>query len=574
MDWRSSIVLHQSRVSFRISLKCFSMSWRFCRLRRARARGTNTATAKTIAAIPPYQAILNLPHPFYRPREGPPVQHPRRGVAPSLSESAPSMGVFSNKADRVYVYDDCLARSERHEQIAVLVVAAVLIATVAVADLMRLAGGVSLGFLYLAPILIAAIRLTRKEIIALAVVCTLLREAIRPDAWQGGFALGTVIGLLAFAGSGLFVSELVARHKRRTEHQRQIEEQSALREEAEQQLRVLTEASPAAILTIDTAGRIRLANHAAHEMLGAEQQSLKGELIGDYFPPLASVPQAESTGRILRTMLECKGRRSNGDVFPAHVWLSSYKTSSGPMLAAVILDTSEELRDREALGFDQLMRSSRILVRAVSHEIRNLCAAIAVVHTNLKRVPGIEQNEDFKALGHLVEGLGTLVSSELRTASQRMPIEVNLNEVLEELRIIIEPSFAEEDAILRWMVPEQLPPVTADRHGLLHIFMNLARNSQRAIRGCPDRRLVVGAAVEEDKVVIRFADSGPGVKRPDQLFQPFQRASDGAGLGLYLSRALARSFAGELVHEAQPYGSCFAVTLPLARRERSAIELE
>ncbi len=448
-----------------------------------------------------------------------------------------------------------------------------LIGAISLAEFLHWGGGVPLGFLYLLPILVAATRLTRREIFVLAGLCTLLREVLEP-AEHDGLVLRTLIGLVAFAGAGLFVSEVTERRRRRHDHQRQIDEQTVLRAEAEQQLRVLTETSPAAILTIDAGGKIRLANYAAHEMLGFGQQPLVGEPIGSYLPPLASVPQAESSGRMLRTMLECKGRRKDGEVFPAHVWLSSYQSASGPMLAAIVLDTSEELRDRESLGFDQLMRSSRILVRAVSHEIRNICAAIAVVDANLRRVPGMEQNEDFQALGNLVEGLGRLVSTELRTASQKAPADVHLGEVLEEFRIIVEPSFAEDDAVVRWMVPDDLPRVSADRYGLLHVFMNLARNSQRAIRGCEDRRLIVGASVEGDRVVIRFSDSGPGVKHPEQLFQAFQQQSDGAGLGLYLSRALVRSFAGELRYEPQPYGSCFAVLLPLAARAHAAPELE
>jgi two-component system sensor kinase FixL len=451
---------------------------------------------------------------------------------------------------------------------------AILIVAIALADLSRLSGGRSLGFLYLLPVLIAATQLKRKQIFALAALCTLLRQALGPLAWDEGAVGNGLIGLLAFGGAGLFVTELAERRRRRLEQKRKLEEQATLRQDAEQQLRVLTETSPAAILTIDTKGRIMLANQAAHNMLGFGQDPLCGEPVGQYLPPLASVPQADSAGRILRTTLECKGRRRNGEIFPAHIWLSSFTTVSGPMLAAIVLDTSEELRDREALGFDQLMRSSRILVRAVSHEIRNLCAAIAVLHTNLRRVPGIEHNEDFQALGTLVEGLGKLVATELRSASQKTPAEVNLREVLEELRIIIEPSFAEEEAVLRWMIPEHLPPVSADHHGLLHIFMNLATNSQRALRSSEDKRLIIAASVEQDKVVVRFADSGPGVERPEHLFQPFRHPSDGAGLGLYLSRALARSFAGELVYEPQPYGSCFAVELPLARQSQAAPQPE
>lgn len=420
------------------------------------------------------------------------------------------------------------------------------------------------GPLYLAPLLVAAVYLSRWQVLLLAVLCTLLWETVGPHPWRQGAGLRIVIAAAAFASPSLFLSEAIRRRRHRQELERALERERALRRDAEEQLRVLTETSPAAILTLDEQGRIQLANQAAHELLKAPLGSLKGEHVGAFFPPLASVPKPGDAQRSLRTALECKGRRVNGEVFPAHIWISSQETSAGPGLAAIILDTSEELRDRQAVGFDHVMQSSKILVRAVSHEIRNVCAAIAVVHANLKRLPELEGNEDFRALGTLVEGLGQLVSSELRPASERAPAELNLHEVLEELRIIIEPAFAEDDAVVRWMIPGRLPPVIADRHGLLHVFMNLARNSQRAIRGQPDRRLVIGASEERDRVLIRFSDTGPGVSRPDLLFQPFQREAGGSGLGLYLSRAILRSFAGDLTFEPQSYGACFVVSVPAA----------
>ena len=42
---------------------------------------------------------------------------------------------------------------------------------------------------------------------------------------------------------------------------------------------------------------------------------------------------------------------------------------------------------------------------AVAHEIRNLCGAVLVVHKNLARVKELESNEDFKALGSLIQSL-------------------------------------------------------------------------------------------------------------------------------------------------------------------------
>jgi C4-dicarboxylate-specific signal transduction histidine kinase len=100
---------------------------------------------------------------------------------------------------------------------------------------------------------------------------------------------------------------------------------------------------------------------------------------------------------------------------------------------------------------------------------------------------------------------------------------------------------------------------------LLQVFLNLARNSQRAMQTCERKELTIAASAEEASVVIRFADTGVGVRSPQQLFRPFQQGADGTGLGLYVSRAIVRSCRGELRYEARPAGCCFAVVLaPLA----------
>ncbi|MCX6622257.1 MAG: PAS domain-containing sensor histidine kinase, partial [Acidobacteria bacterium] len=89
--------------------------------------------------------------------------------------------------------------------------------------------------------------------------------------------------------------------------------------------------------------------------------------------------------------------------------------------------------------------NSRILVGAVSHEIRNMCGAIAVVHANLCRHPGLETTEDFKALGTLVDALKKLASAELRPSLDSPLTAVSLHSVLSELRIVVEPTFSDLD---------------------------------------------------------------------------------------------------------------------------------
>jgi signal transduction histidine kinase len=73
--------------------------------------------------------------------------------------------------------------------------------------------------------------------------------------------------------------------------------------------------------------------------------------------------------------------------------------------------------------------------------------------------------------------------------------------------------------------------------------------------------LEIVVLVEAEHVVIQFKDSGPGIESPERLFQPFQSGADGTGLGLFLSRAVVRSYGGDLRFEPNLGRSCFVVKL-------------
>lgn len=133
--------------------------------------------------------------------------------------------------------------------------------------------------------------------------------------------------------------------------------------------------------------------------------------------------------------------------------------------------------------------------------------------------------------------------------------------VLDEVRVLIDASFRDEQAVTQWSIPERLPLVEADHHSLLQVFLNLARNSEAAMRDAPERTLRVEATVDNDMVLVRFLDTGPGIANPETLFKPFQPGAASTGLGLYISRAVLKSYGGDLCHEPDPRGGCFVVQL-------------
>jgi two-component system sensor kinase FixL len=153
---------------------------------------------------------------------------------------------------------------------------------------------------------------------------------------------------------------------------------------------------------------------------------------------------------------------------------------------------------------------------------------------------------------------------ELRQTTQSVAESIDLRSVLEELRIVIEPSFHESAMVICWEVPDTLPRIWADRQALLQAFLNIVKNSQRAMEGQAQKELTVQASADASTVVVQFIDTGPGVANPEQLFEPFQPGAQASGLGLYLSRTFVHAFQGDIEYHPVPTGCCFAVTLALA----------
>ena len=183
---------------------------------------------------------------------------------------------------------------------------------------------VSLGFLYLFPIMLVAAYLPRWIVALLGIGCAWLAEifsSLAPSFVRLTFET------LALAGCGLFVGELI-RNRR-------------LSLESQAKLKALVETSPAAIVTVDEHGSIELANQSAVELLNPRGGRLIGDPIAAYLPELHHAIRWEEAPQF-RASLQCLGHRGNGESFTANVWFSTYKEGLTPKLAAIIADATEE----------------------------------------------------------------------------------------------------------------------------------------------------------------------------------------------------------------------------------------
>jgi two-component system sensor kinase FixL len=212
---------------------------------------------------------------------------------------------------------------EERNRAPVLLISGAIIAIVAVVDWWT-KPYVSLGFLYLFPIMLAAAFLPRWAVVLLAVCCAVLAEvfsSLEPSAVRLAFET------LALAGCGLFVAELL-RNRRLT-----IGTQA--------KLKALVETSPAAIVTVDERGFIELANNAAGELMMPRDGNLVGAPIAAFLPELHHALRLEEAPQF-RASMQCQGHRGNGETFLANVWFSTYKEGPAHRLAAIIADTAED----------------------------------------------------------------------------------------------------------------------------------------------------------------------------------------------------------------------------------------
>ena len=113
---------------------------------------------------------------------------------------------------------------------------------------------------------------------------------------------------------------------------------------------------------------------------------------------------------------------------------------------------------------------------------------------------------------------------------------------------------------------EDLPRVPGPGGELNQVWTNLLDNAADAVAGGGSVR--VRAFREREAVVVEVSDDGPGIPPEfrNHVFEPFfttKEVGSGAGLGLDVARRVVRGHGGDITVQSGPWGTSFAVRLPL-----------
>ncbi|TDK39816.1 sensor histidine kinase [Rhizobium deserti] len=213
---------------------------------------------------------------------------------------------------------------------------------------------------------------------------------------------------------------------------------------------------------------------------------------------------------------------------------------------------------------------------ALSHELNQpLAAAKTYAETtsvliDLGRIA--EANDNVRRISSLIDRMAS-IGKHLRNFA-RKPNEklgaVSLEDVMHDTLEIVAARLKAADAVLEVDIDPLVPAVKAGAVRLQQVLVNIITNAADAVEGLDDRRIDVRARLEDDKVVVRVRDRGPGVAAAihERIFDPFfttKGVGKGLGLGLSISYNIIKDFGGSLTVADHPEGGAvFRIELELA----------
>lgn len=236
-------------------------------------------------------------------------------------------------------------------------------------------------------------------------------------------------------------------------------------------------------------------------------------------------------------------------------------------LVATIRDTNRRHR-RERSAYD--------LIATLAHDLRSPLTSVkgftSTILRNWDRFPDDQKRSMLQTVDWDADRMRRLLTDLLdlsRLEAGRLELkrqEVDIVELAEQLTERIQMEAKQHTLAVEF--PEEFPVVNADRSKVEQVLVNLVEN---AVKHGDPGKVVVSGEVLNRQIVVRVADSGPGIdaRHVPYVFTKFYRRGTGerhagTGLGLYICKGIIEAHGGQIsIEKTDASGTVFAFTLPL-----------
>jgi two-component system, cell cycle sensor histidine kinase and response regulator CckA len=361
---------------------------------------------------------------------------------------------------------------------------------------------------------------------------------------------------------------------------------------SERTLLALLESASQAILTIDPAGRITLANAKTAEMFGYSREQLLGSPI-EVLLPVASRAAHEEHRREyfasprVRPMgigMVLAGRRRDGTDFPVEVSLSYVESEEEVFAIAFVTDVTERKKLEEQLLQSQKMEAIGRLAGGVAHDFNNMLTIISGYNRMvLDQLSPMDRLRGFhEEIGKAAERAESLTKQLLAFSRRQLmqPRVIDVNELLGHADKLLRRLIGEDIELILALAPGA-GTIRADPGHIEQAVFNLAVNARDAMpRG---GRLVIETGrvrLDEiyarthtgvkpgDYVMIAVSDTGTGMDAETRghIFEPFfttKEQGKGTGLGLPMVYGTVKQSEGDIWVYSEPgRGTTFKLYFP------------
>jgi PAS domain S-box-containing protein len=364
-------------------------------------------------------------------------------------------------------------------------------------------------------------------------------------------------------------------------------------------MKMLIESSPYAIIATDIKGNIIVFNKAAEELLGYKADEVLGRIhITQLYPPDVAKevmkklrsPYFGGIGRFTGSEFKVVDKWSKE--IPIHL-SAAIVYRAGQEVASVGIFTDlrprlvmEQKLQETHLQLIQLekLRSLGEMAAGVAHEINNPLGGILIYASLLmeRLGPDDAKREDLGKIIHETTRCKEIVRSLLEFARQSGPkMELaDVNRAITDGLLFLESQVTFHNIKIIKELDPSLPFILGNAGQIKQVFLNIMINAADAMHGKGVLTIKTFLAMDRDKVIVEFADTGEGIPEEilPRIFDPFfttKGVGEGTGLGLSMSYGIVKEHNGNIeVDTVEGKGTTFRVVLPVEFKGESPEENE
>ena len=332
-----------------------------------------------------------------------------------------------------------------------------------------------------------------------------------------------------------------------------LEENRGMRE----RLNRILEALPCGVVTIEADGKVSLANPEVMRLLGVG--------VGGQLPPE------------FRELLQ--SGRAEGCELETHIggepaWIAVRRAQLDAEAGGSLIFIAQDISGLKRLEKEhEILRRRQALAEmsaTLAHELRNPLGSLELFAGLLA---GSELGEPERGwIQHLQAGLRTLSATvnnvlHFYSCPQAYLSPLNLGELLNRLAEFLAPQAQASGVKIKLQHWLDGVLVTADRHRVEQVVLNLAQNAFRAMPQGGTLAICGQSCVREGQALalVEVADSGPGIgpENAERIFAPgFTTRPGSPGLGLAVSRTIMEQHGGAIRVLPGPDGARFELQFP------------